>query len=154
MKLGTTLTQLEEMKVMAGGSPGRIAQYSTAKREYETVVAHLFNDESGVEFVQYPNLNYVNELEQKAAETGDPDDEARAIIMRDRYTHNENSNNKSKDWRASRKKLTELVNSDDPVTKGDVEEAHRLVRYNSSTEVRVLYATLKRKFEGNKTADE
>ncbi|MBP1905504.1 hypothetical protein J2Z32_002134 [Paenibacillus turicensis] len=154
MRLGTTFSQLEEMKVMAGGSPERIAKYSTAKREYEAAIAHLFNDESVAEFVQYPNLNYVNELEQKAAETGDPDDEARAIIMRDRYTHNENSNNKSKDWRASRKKLTELVNSGGPVTKGDLDEAHRLVRYNSSTEVRVLYATLKRKFEGNKTADE
>lgn len=154
MELGKTITQLEEMRVMAGGSPERIARYSGAKKEYESVVAHLFNDESGVEFVQYPNLNYVTELEKKAAETGDPDDEARAIILRDRYTHNENSNNKSKDWRVSRKRLTELLTSDKPVTKGDVDEAHRLARYNSSTEMRVLYSTLKRKFEDTKKADE
>lgn len=154
MKLGTTFSQLEEMRVMAGGSPERIAKYSGAKKDYESVVAYLFNDESGVEFVQYPNLNYVNEIEQKAAETGDPDDEARAIILRDRYTHNENSNNKSKDWRVSRLRLNDLLSSGARITQKDVDEAHRLARYNSTTEIRVLYASLKRKFENSGEADE
>lgn len=143
MKLGTTLSQLEEMKVMAGGHPERMARYKLAKERYEAVIAEYFNEETGVEFVAHPADFYVAELEAKAEESSDPGDKARAVIMRDRLDHHEKGKTKHADWKVSRERLRSLIDSGAKVTEKDMREAERVARHNPSPESRVLYSRLK-----------
>lgn len=143
MKLGTTLSQLEEMKVMAGGHPERIAKYKLAKERYEEIIAEYFNKESGVKFVDLPSEYYVAELEAKAEESGDPRDKARAAIMRDRLDHQEKGKMKHIDWKVSRERLRSLIDNGAKITEKEMREAERVARHNPSDESRVLYARLK-----------
>lgn len=143
MELGTTLSQLEEMKVLAAGNPRKIADYALAKKRYEETVAEFFNEESGVKFYAHPTESYITELEAKAEKTGDPNDKARAAIMRDRFAHYAKEKTQHIDWRISRERLHDLLGSGGKVTQKDIDEAYRVARHNPTPEMSSLYSRLK-----------
>ncbi|MNN60748.1 hypothetical protein D3C81_1759500 [compost metagenome] len=147
MKLDTNYSKLAEMKAMASGHPGKIVEYAVAKRAYEDNVAHFFNEESGVKFISNPSQSYVDELEAKAAETGDDGDKARAAIARDQFNYYEKDRVKHIDWKVSRQNLRRLLDGGGEVTRKDVDEAHRVAKLNATTENIAVYSQIKRKYE-------
>ncbi|GIP21062.1 hypothetical protein [Paenibacillus sp. J22TS3] len=146
MKLDTNYSQLVEMKAMSWGNPERIAAYTLAQRRYDDTVAHYFDEESGVKFMANPSQSYVEGLEAKAAETGNDDDKARAIIARDQFEHYEKDRVKHIAWQVSRQNLRRLLVEGGKVTRKDVDEAHRIAKLNATMENLAVYSQIKQKF--------
>lgn len=147
MKPDITYSKLQEMKKMSYGDPQRIAAYTMAQRRYDETIAQYFNEETGVKFYTHPTESYVEQLEKKAAKTGNYDDKARAVIARDKFEHIEKESVKPVDWRISKQNLRELLVEGGEVTRKDVDEAYRVAKLSGTTESQVVYAQLKRKYE-------
>ncbi|MGG3622850.1 hypothetical protein ABES25_04715 [Bacillus gobiensis] len=138
----TGAAKLEELKLMSGGNPEKIAKYVAEKHAYDSLVTTYFSDE--FPFAERPNEQYVVELGQKAEETGDDDDKIRYAIMKDRYEHNESKRvNGREDNLRSSMLLRQRLSSGATLTNTDLRLSERLTRANPTVENMVIYSTVR-----------
>lgn len=147
MKMATTLAKLNDMELMSRGNPQKITAYKVKQKEYDDMVASLFTPESPIKFSHTPSDSIVSHAEQLAAESGEPDDLARAVILRDRFEFYEADNMKHLDWKETRSRLKAKLASGERLSQRDVLTAEKLARANSSLDNLALYSKVKTEYE-------
>lgn len=141
----TSLSKLQEMKLMARGNPRKIAEYNRKLSEYNDFIKQFFDDEH--KFIESPNEFYVKELEKKA-ESGDENDIMRYKILKDRFDYYQYTKRQGYfDERESRSKLQAKLRNGDELTKEDLTAAEKLARTYPGPDALVLYSRIKREVE-------
>jgi hypothetical protein len=142
------IAKLEELEMMSRGNPEKIAKYKREKDVYDTMIKTYFNDETP--FLEHPSEDYVNKLEQKAAETGDEADIIRAAMMRDRFEYNEYKRRAEHfDNVKTRQELRRKLDEGAKLTKSDLLLAEKLARKFPSPDNLVMYSKIKRIVEAS-----
>lgn len=141
------LAELREMKKFAYGNPAAIAKYTLAQREYDDMVTTLFPEDAPIKFADSPAEWYVKDAEKRAQETGDTDDIARAVILRDRYAAYEEGKTAHIKVRETTNDLRAKLQTGDQISANDVESAWRLAKLNSSADNLSLYSQIKQQHE-------
>lgn len=135
--------KLREMEKLSKGNPQKIAQYSTAKREYDETIAAMFPEDSPIRFVESPAEHFVTDAEARAKETGDADDIARAAILRDRFEAYADESTAHIDLRTTATSLRAKLQNGDELSPRDVKDAWRLAKLNASIANVALYSQVK-----------
>lgn len=146
MKMSTTLAKLKDMELMSRGNQQKISAFKIKQKEYEDTIAELFNEDSPVEFLHTPSDSAVIRAEQLAADSGDPSDLARAVILRDRFEFYEAEKVKHIDWKETRSQLKAKLASGERLSQRDVLAAERLARANSSVDNLALYSQVRTQY--------
>lgn len=147
MKMEITLTKLKEMELMSRGNPQKTIAYKLKQKKYDDMVSSLFTDDAPIKYLPSKSEEYVQRAEQIAAESGDPDDFARAVILRDGFEFYEADNMKHLDWKNTRSQLKAKLDSGERLSQRDLLTAERLARSNSSLDNLVLYSRVKTGYE-------
>ncbi|SFS76293.1 hypothetical protein [Paenibacillus sp. 453mf] len=147
MKMEITLAKLKEMELMSRGNPEKTVAYKLKQKRYDDMVSSLFTAEAPIMYLPSKSEEYVQRAEQIAAESGDPDDLARAVILRDGFEYYEADNMKHLDWKETRSQLKVKLASGERLSQRDVLAAERLARANSSVNNIALYSQVKTGYE-------
>jgi hypothetical protein len=138
-----TYANLDEMMLMAGGNPHKMAQYATARRELDALKAKYFNEQ--FPFVDGFSESHLEKLKAFAEEN--PDDHPALIryeLQKARFAAQEAKKTAHLDIRQAKSSLRQKLEAGN-VTARDLDEAAALVRRNGSDDNRVLYAAIKSK---------
>ncbi|KAG2856690.1 hypothetical protein PC115_g25846 [Phytophthora cactorum] len=133
---------------MAPGNPEKIVRAKRMEREYNETVALMFSEESGVSFIPVPTTQDVDRFDTRAKETNDPDDIARAHLIRDRFDYYEGEKTAHIDHRVLGGQLRTKL-AEGTVTKADVKAAERYAKSNPTPDNIGLYTQIKRSVEGS-----
>lgn len=141
-------TSVTEALKMSSGYPEKIVRAKRMEREYNETVELMFNEDSGVSFVPVPTAQDVERFDGRAKETNDPDDIARAHLIRDRFDYYEAEKSAHIDHRVLGGQLRTKL-AEGKVTKADVKAAQRYAKSNPTPDNIGLYTQIKRSAEGS-----
>ncbi|WP_418039189.1 hypothetical protein [Paenibacillus xylanilyticus] len=133
---------------MAPGNPEKIVRAKRMEREYNETVALMFNEESGVSFIPVPDAKDVERFDARAKETNDPDDFARAHLIRDRFDYYEGQKTAHIDHRVLGSQLRTKL-AEGTVNNADVKAAERYAKSNPTSDNIALYTQIKRGVSSN-----
>lgn len=136
------LANINEIGVMAGGHPGKMAEYSALKHELNTIRQTHFNKE--FPFVRGFREDHLKELEQYAKDN--PEDESAQIrynLQKERFAVQEAAKTAHVGINKTRSDLTQKYRSGE-VTATDLKAAHLLAKRSPTEDNRVLYAGIKK----------
>jgi hypothetical protein len=147
-KLPVTLKKIKELEYEARrtGHPEKRAKFSNAKREYETLKSVLFDEE--FPYAESPSESFVEQL-REAAESGEEVAIFRYQMMKERREMVERGirGDDVKELRASEEELRRLLESGEAITAAHLESASRVAIDNGSIDNRVLYSTIKTRYQ-------
>lgn len=141
-------TSVTEALKMSSGYPEKIVRAKRMEREYNETVELMFNEESGVSFIPVPTTQDVDRFDTLAKETNDPDDIARAHLIRDRFDYYEGEKTAHIDHRVLGSQLRAKL-AEGKVTKADVRAAERYAKNNPTPDNIGLYTQIKREVSSN-----
>ncbi|MDR9748818.1 hypothetical protein [Paenibacillus taichungensis] len=131
---------------MAPGNPEKIARAKQLERDYNDTISLMFSEESGVSFIPVPTTQDVDRFDTRAKETNNPDDIARAHLIRDRFDYYEGEKTAHIDHRVLGGQLRTKL-AEGTVTRADVKAAERYAKSNPTPDNIGLYTQIKRSAE-------
>ncbi|TLS53393.1 hypothetical protein FE782_03735 [Paenibacillus antri] len=142
-------SQLEKMKEEAriSGDPRKHAQFHLARQEYLETRSQLFSGED-TPYLDAPNDEGIRMYEERA-KSGEPDDELRYRIIKDRYDFYKNIKDGGtyRSGIEARKRLEEIARGGVEFTNAEIEELRRHVAKNPTAENLAHMAIAKRRLE-------
>lgn len=145
------LANLDEMKMMSRGNPGKLADYVILRSELDQVKSSHFNEE--YPFVNSFDEGHLESLKQFAEEN--PEDESaqvRYALQKERFAVNEGKKTAHIDHRVAKSELRNKLVSGEKMTPSDLKTAEKIARQVATAENLSVYSQIKNLI--NEGADE
>lgn len=138
------LANIDDMKLMAGGNPMKMAEVAVKAQELARIKAEHFPEEH--QFLKSFGEKYVQELKEYSE--ANPDDvsaQVRYRLQKERLAVREKGKTSHIDYRLVKGDLRRKL-QEDTLDGGDVKRAWEMAKRNSTDENRALYSQIKNKF--------
>jgi hypothetical protein len=136
------LANLDEMKLMAGGRPEKMAEYATRKAQFEQIKTNYFNED--FPFVNGFDEHHLESLKQYAeANLEDEAAQVRYALQKERFAVQEKNKGAHHERKALTSDLRQKLVSGEQLSNADLQTAEKLARQNPSPDNLVMYSTIK-----------